>query len=177
MKQSLAIAYSMKKKAKKMAMADGGEVGQTLGTRIGYPGSPKPKPMAQGGLVSQGMDYEEDDDATTNPGSGMNYDIPHPDDSDEPRQSDGYGDGLVDRIIQRMSEGGKVANGSMTEGLADEAPNEFDDLVLRDDLKSTNSGANDGDAIGNDQEDEDRDDIVSRTMRSWAKKDRLPNPR
>lgn len=57
LKQSLAIAYAMKRKAQHKAMggyADGGDASEeTLGTKIGYPGFPKPKPsprpMAEGG--------------------------------------------------------------------------------------------------------------------------------
>lgn len=145
--KSLALAYAMKRKAKKMA--DGGSASQTLGTTIGYPGSPKPRPkMAEGGLAEEAEAEAQD---------------------------------VVDRIMSRrancMSEGGKVANGSMTEALADESPNEFDDLVLRDDLESSSDGENNGDFIGDEQEDADRRDIVARVMRSRAKKDRLPNPR
>jgi len=56
MKQSLAIAYSMKRKAKKMA--DGGV---TLGTMIGYPGSPKPKAMAEGGSVDDNKQRQDNE--------------------------------------------------------------------------------------------------------------------
>lgn len=78
------------------------------------------------------------------------------------------------------SEGGKVANqehGENNNELAGFSPNEFDDLVLRDDLESTyGDDDNSGDNLGNAQEDEDRKDIVSRIMASRKKKDRMPNP-
>jgi hypothetical protein len=86
---------------------------------------------------------------------------------------------MVGRIMaqrQRMySEGGRVANDSkITAGFK---PAQYDDLVLRDDLESTNSGAADGDYLGDEREDMDRKDMVSRIMASRKKKDRLPNPR
>jgi len=72
------------------------------------------------------------------------------------------------------SEGGKVANSDEIE--AGFMPNEFDDLHLRDDLEEHYTGANSGDELGDEQEDEDRADIVKRIMKSRAKKDRMPNP-
>lgn len=94
-------------------------------------------------------------------------------------------DDLVNRImhkrsqsfsgLDRYSEGGKVANA--TPIVAGFKPNEFDDLVLRDDLKSSyGDDDNSGDALGNAQEDKDRKDIVARIMASRRKKDRLPSP-
>lgn len=97
---------------------------------------------------------------------------------------------LVDRIMKersktfegldRYSQGGKIANsehGMNDEDLAGFSPNEFDDLVLRDDLESSYcDDDNSGDAIGNEQEDMDRKDIVARIMASRRKKDRMPNP-
>lgn len=78
------------------------------------------------------------------------------------------------------SKGGRVANqdhGEDNNEMAGFSPNEFDDLVLRDDLESTyGDDDNAGDALGNKQEDEDREDIVSRIMASRRKKDRLPSP-
>lgn len=93
--------------------------------------------------------------------------------------------GLVDRImhkrekglagLDRYSQGGKVANDVGTGQEADKNPNQFDDLVLDDDLYST-YGDDAGDDLGNDQEDEDRKDIVSRIMASRKKKDKNPRP-
>lgn len=171
MKSDLAIAYSMKRKARKMA--DGGPVQQqqkdkdseTLGKRIGYPG------FSQGGVAGA----EAEDDKELNQ---------HGEDDEGPDGAYSLGGMIVDKIMSKMgnktnslSEGGKVANGSMTEGLAGMKPNEFDDLVLRDDLESSSDGANNGDSIGNEQESSDREDMISRIMSSRAKKDRLPNPR
>lgn len=83
---------------------------------------------------------------------------------------------MIDRIMRkRMSEGGKVAN--ETEPMADGMPAEFDDLVLRDDLSSSyGKDDNSGDALGNSEEDADREDIVARVMRSRAKGGRMPRP-
>jgi hypothetical protein len=86
-------------------------------------------------------------------------------------------DDLVDRVMRkRMSEGGMVANGGEDElsHMADGKPNNFDDLALRDDLESTNSGAADGDFLGDEREDHDRSDIVARVMRKRGKQH---NPR
>lgn len=94
-------------------------------------------------------------------------------------------DSLVDRImhkpsddesdLDRYSEGGKVAN--QDEITAGFSPNEFDDLHLRDDLESSyGDDDNSGDSLDNEQEDEDRKNIVARIMKSRSKKDRLPNP-
>lgn len=123
MKDSLAIAYNMKRKGQK---------------------------MAQGGMpcedCSSGQCMQHGD-------KGMDS-----------------GADLVDKIMaKRMSKGGVVANedhGHEDEDLADFSPNEFDDLVLRDDIEFSYTGANSGDEIGNAQEDEDRDDIVSKIMKS-----------
>jgi len=60
--------------------------------------------------------------------------------------------------------------------MADGQPNEMDDLALRDDLEFSYDGKNSGDELGNDREDKDRKDIVSRIMASRKKKDRLPSP-
>src|SRR4029077_16313063 len=79
--------------------------------------------------------------------------------------SDPEGD-LVDRIMKhrqptfsdedRYSKGGRIANqdhGENDNELAGFSPNEFDDLVLRDDLESHyGDDDNSGDALGNAQE-------------------------
>lgn len=90
---------------------------------------------------------------------------------------------MVGRIMaQRQrsySKGGRVANSGMgdLDDMADGQPNNFDDLSLRDDLESSNSGANDGDDLGNAREDKDRRDIVARIMASRAKRGRMPSPK
>ncbi len=113
---SLAIAYGMKKKAKK---------------------------MAEGGIA--GSDPEADKYDTAMDGDDM--------------MADG---GIVDRVMKArcMSKGGMVANDTSMES-PDAEDNQFDDLVLRDDLESSYTGENSGDEIGADDA-----DIVSRVMRS-----------
>lgn len=74
------------------------------------------------------------------------------------------------------SEGGRVANDTGEGFDADEMPNQFDDLVLRDNLESSYDGSNAGDYLDNDRENEDRHDIVARIMASRKKKDKLPRP-
>ncbi len=134
MKQSLAIAYSMKKKAKK---------------------------MAQGGVVEhEEPSAIEEDDKELN------------------QHADPF-DNIVERVmVKRYSKGGMVANGGDDElsEMADGKPANYDDLALRDTLSSENSGAADGDFLGDEAEDHDRSDIVARVMKSRAKKDRNPRP-
>lgn len=75
------------------------------------------------------------------------------------------------------SKGGQVSNDVGEGQEAAKLPNQFDDLVLRDDMEFNYTGANSGDEIGDAQEDEDQRDMVSMIMKSRKKKDRLPNPR
>ena len=66
------------------------------------------------------------------------------------------------------SEGGKVANDD--EAMADEMPNEFDDLALDDNLEGHDTAASEGDELGG----PDKDDIVARAM---MKRRKQHNPR
>lgn len=85
---------------------------------------------------------------------------------------------LTSRIMhkrsQMYSEGGRIANEQ--HHFADESPNDFDDLALRDDLEFHDTGANSGDELGDSREEHDRSDIVARVMASRRKKDRMPRP-
>lgn len=137
MKQSLAIAYAMKKRPKKMAL--GGEM------ESGYGDEPR----------EHEVDNEEADQ--------------------EDEMAYAHGD-IVDHILRkRMSEGGRVAND--TSPIADSRPNQFDDLVLRDDLESSyGEDDNSGDALSNKREEEDRQDIISRIMRQRSMRERNPRP-
>ncbi len=87
-------------------------------------------------------------------------------------------DDMISRIMKKRaghySEGGRVANEDHIE--ADFKENEFDDLPLDDHLEEHYTGANSGDELGNEQEDEDERDVVARIMRSRGKKDRMPRP-
>lgn len=92
---------------------------------------------------------------------------------------------MVKRIMmgraQGYSEGGKVANEESGES-TDESTfakadgNEFDDLALRDDLEFKSTGANAGDDNDDAEQNHEREDIVSRIMKSRAKKDRMSVP-
>lgn len=201
--KNLAIAYAMKKKSQKMAqggMADSEKAkgtdkadyhrtrGRTVAGIIAERGhkfkmghqterakdlhreklseiksapNPKLKGLADGGPVL-------DPDKTKQFVQGF-AGQPQP----EPKDDSGE-EGLVDRIMKRFSKGGQVANEEQV--CADEMPNEFDDLVLDDDLEFHDTGANSGDELGDAQESSDRKDIVARIMASRKKKDKNPRP-
>jgi hypothetical protein len=87
---------------------------------------------------------------------------------------------MVGRIMaQRQkcySKGGQVAND--TPITADFKENDFDDLAMRDsDMEDADyTGANSGDEMGDEGEDDRRRDIVNRIMSSRKKRDRMPHP-
>lgn len=208
-KQSLAIAYQMKRKA----MAKGGPVSQPKPqlpgsdeerkkVEMGFKGALGTKMMAEGGQIQDNYQSQCNESCVSpctvheqaEPVNGM---LPPDPMSSEGRYmdlnqrgnlSEGAGDmdsihPLIKKIMmsraQGYSEGGRVANedhGPMDSRLAGFKQNEFDDLALRDDLEQHYTGANSGDELGNSQEDSDRRDIVSRIMKSRAKKDRMPRP-
>lgn len=88
-------------------------------------------------------------------------------------------DDMVMRVMKShknmYSKGGMVAN-DVGVAEADKLPAEYDDLVLRDELESSYDGENSGDHLGDEAEDHDRADMVSRIMKSRAKRDRMPRP-
>lgn len=154
MSQSMAAAYAQKRRKK---MAQGGSVPE--------PNKANAEAM-QKGATSSGIPSMDDIKKNVMSGLGMA-------EGGEAHASI-HGDKIIDRIMQKMSEGGKVANA--TPAIADAMPNEFDDLVLDDDLSSSSDGANSGDMLGNAQEDEDRADIVSRVMKQRKMKQHNPRP-
>ena len=161
--QSLAIAYSMKRRAKKMAKEAGGEMShQECDENCSSPCDMHAPEM-------------QDDMGPADEAMGSMDDMAQ----EAPSESDDKD--MISRIMsKRMSKGGMVANedhGHDDEDLADFMPNEFDDLAMRDDLEESYTGANSGDELGNEGEDKRRSDIVARIMASRAKKDKLPNPR
>lgn len=83
-------------------------------------------------------------------------------------------DGMVDRIMSKYSEGGRVANED--EDDTDFKENEFDVMPEEDHLEEHETGANSGDELGDHDEDEREGDLVSRIMRSRSKRDRNPKP-
>jgi hypothetical protein len=157
-KQSLAIAYSMRKKH----AADGGEMCAHGGPEHcamgcyaqggdakdwtperGKKAMPNPKLMAEGGMLT-----------------------------DDGYQSSEDGLDMIGRIIARhMSKGGRVANDTpITAGFK---PNDFDDLAMRDDLESTYTGANSGDEDGSELN-QDEEDLISRVMRKRKQRNPVP---
>jgi hypothetical protein len=147
--------------------------------------------LADGGVVDQDQKNRSEEEMTAHlmggDPAGMlsddekmaadpNY-AKHPTGPDTHYRTGNFADGgLIDRILskrKKMSEGGRVANATpITAGFS---PNEFDDLVLRDDLHSTyGQDDNAGDSLGNAREDQDRHDIVKRIMKKRS--DRLPRP-
>lgn len=169
-------------------LAEGGDV-KSLGSIIGYPtGASKAeggevcehcggKAMFNGGAVAPAYETYSNASAMSEDDKDLNqHDV---------YAMDSLHDGMVDKIMHqrsktfeneaRFSEGGQVANDTpLTAGFKD---NDFDDLVLRDDLDSDyGDDNNSGDETGNDALDERDDDVVSRVMRSRAKKDRMPRP-
>lgn len=149
MSNSMAIAYSMNKKRKKYA--DGGDVAQPTA-------SPSPQPETN-------TDKAQKSIASAFGGFANGGEVKAHDVSDE----------IVDRIMRKaFSKGGEVANA--TPPMADSMPSEFDDLALDDSLHGTNSGAADGDDLGDAEEDHERGDVISRILKSRAKKDRMPRP-
>lgn len=150
---SLAVAYSLNKKRKKMA--EGGKV------------KPAPSPSPAPNIVDadKAKDFRKSFSSAFAKGGKV---------VDEKAEG-----GAVGCPSCGYSEGGKIANqehGENNNELAGFSPNEFDDLVLRDDLESDSDGANNGDELGNEQEDSDRKDIVSKIMASRKKKDKNPRP-
>lgn len=159
--KNFAMAHAMKKRS--MKMAKGGEFSEEEAS--GYSKFKVPPAKQE--------DYSEKEKMI------MEGDM----DEYEPMHEEEYADGgMVDRVMKyrggkMYSKGGQVANDvGVVE--ADKLPAEYDDLVLRDDdmEDADYTGANSGDEIGNEGEDERRSDIISRIMKSRAKKDRNPRP-
>lgn len=171
-KRSFSIAYSMKKKAKKMAQGD-----QSPNDDQELQKDEQMKSRRERMLEAFLSKKMEESQAPQD--ESMEQD-PQEQDEMVPEDED-----MVSRIMKKRhkySEGGKVANedqgesASIPDQMAKAQPNEFDDLALRDDLEFNYDGENSGDELGNDQEDMDRKDIVARIMASRKKKDHLPNP-
>jgi hypothetical protein len=196
-KQSLAIAYNMKRKAKKMA-----EGGQITGNYQGacdehctHPCQVHPQAEYDEADYNESRPMKSDSAAMHESGRRLNQhgEIEEGPEGDGGEHSESYEgnpgnshdeyqdtmhEDMVGRIMkqrqQRFSEGGKVAN--QDEEITGDMPNEFDVLHLEDNLEGHDTGANSGDELGDAQEDKDRADIVARIMASRKKKDRNPNP-
>lgn len=229
-KQSLAIAYAMKRKAQKMAKggmmqgsghdrsySDGGSVFDPAKLASAQNSMRKAFHYADGGQIKDNYQdanpnwHQTDDEGVDEYASGF---VDHQGDvvkhnkmatSEDDRllnqhgkeeqgpygvmmadggfigshQSEDHEMDMVGRIMKQRqmhySKGGKVANATpITAGFK---PNEFDDLVLRDDLESSyGDDDNSGDALGDAGEDARRSDIIARIMASRKKKDKNPRP-
>jgi len=194
MKQSLALNYAMKKKSKKK-MAHGGSVDS------GHQSASNPH--VDGGSISEDSSgylllpvnrvkrnaaaMSEDDKDLNQHGEdevGPEGAYAQGGQITDNEQDDSHELDMVGRIMKKRqmeySEGGMVANGDSglstndLDEITDSDSNEMDDLALRDDLESSYDAENSGDEIGNEQEDEDREDTVAQIMKSRKKKASLP---
>lgn len=155
--KNLAMAYALKRRAKKMAR--GGMSDDPTPITGVNEDAMKKEMYAEGGMAEEEMEY----DPTENP---MPKDNMAAEDEDED---------MISRIMRkRYSKGGMVAND--TPPVADFEENDFDDLALRDELESSYTGANSGDTLGNGREAEDEEDMIRRIMRSRAKGGVMPRP-
>lgn len=176
-RQDLAMAYAMKRKAQQMAKggmcyAHGGAARK----KEEWHARPCTKHGAyecQSCMGPHGHPYAEGGFVEEEKASGYEM-MPKALDKENMAAEEEDND-MIERIMsQRYSEGGRVANDD--EPIADEEPNQFDDLVKRDDLEFSYDGANSGDELGNERLDQDDEDLVARIMASRRKKDRMPQP-
>jgi hypothetical protein len=127
----------------------------------------KKKEMAMGGYADGGEMLEPEPKKDDGDDLGISEPIP--------MCAEG---GLMERAMKRReqmySQGGRVANDTpITAGFEE---NQFDDLVLRDDLESSYTGDNSGDEIGNQTHDDEAQDEISRLIRARRLRDRNPRP-
>ena len=165
MKQSLAIAYSMKRKAAHKK-AHGGEIHHEE-LESGYLPEPKEHEIHNAAAL-----HEDEKDINEHLG---------PDSHDlESHPLMAHGGDIVAKIMHKrkmMAHGGVVADegeGDLEE-MVDHDKNDFDYLSMGDlDDSTSNSGEADGDYDGDAREDHDRHDIVAKIMKARAKQH---NPR
>lgn len=185
LKQSLAIAYAIKKKAAQQHKAHGGEMcahgkmmGECMEPHEHYEdGGPVmdpvktkhfmegfKKPMAEGGEIH----HEE----------MMEYDpVENPEEHKMNMEAEMEDEHMIDKIMKQRkgySKGGQVANDVGEGEDADMEPNQFDDLVKEDELEAHYPGSEE---IGDEQEDMDRHDMISKIMKDRKmKKNHNPRP-
>jgi len=169
--QNLAIAYAVKRRAEKHKAHGGMSHHEKHHEHEMHP--EYEKQMAHGGMIEtehHDHDFPDKDHYEEEFASGYE---PMPEHYEDGNEHD-----VVARAMHKYSMGGRVANEGEDElsHMADGAPNEFDELAKDDDLEFHYTEANSGDDHGNHHLDEEDHDIVKRAMRSFAKKDRLPNP-
>lgn len=174
---SIAMAHGMRKR-----MAAGGFVSDEK--KSGYQSMPCEEhgesecEMCHGGKMAEGgfVEDEKESGYREMPKSDDRRDMGAEEETEKGQRGIDSGDlDLVGRIMTRMfSKGGEVADD--TPPLVDSEPADYDVLADEDGLAFHDTEANSGDEIGDEQEDEDRDDVASRAYRSWKKKDRNPSP-
>lgn len=160
---SMATAYGMRRR-----MAQGGMAGCAAHGKANC--------MACGGKMAEGGFVEEEKESGYEP-MPEEHEV-HNSGAEHEEAKMSHEEMLEDLVGEIMakhySEGGRVAND--TPPIADSEEADYDVLPEEDDLAFHYTGANSGDEIGDEQEDEDRDDVVSMAYRSWKKKDRNPRP-
>lgn len=146
-KKSLAIAYALKRKAKKMAA--GGEVEE----------------MKDGYVEHEGDDVKMNHAAKAE--DEMYAEGGEVDDQDM----------IGRVMKSRYSKGGQVANDVGIAEAEEMPAEYDDVVLRDDDMEGADyTPENSGDEIGNEGEDARRSDIVIRVMKSRAKTDRMPRP-
>ena len=181
MKQSLAIAYALKRKAKKMA--DGGQVEHEAAESDAVERQEhqepqhdlvdrqeQSKPLKQ---LAEGGDIEEDSVDRQEHKAPQKDLVDHSDPSKPIIMQKLAKGGVVDRIMaKRKGPLAEAMEGEAEEDhLADSEENEFDDVVKED---SAESHIPSDEEHSDEQEDEDRKDIVSKIMASRRLKDKMP---
>ena len=128
------------------------------------------KKMCDGGRMAEGGDVDEMGEYDP-----MEHPMPKGNESADMEDAD-----MIARIMHKRkqySKGGQVAN-DVGVAEADKLPAEYDDLVLRDDDMggADETGANEGDELGDAAVDGEEKDLISKIMSSRKKKDRMPRP-
>lgn len=176
-KQSLAIAYRLKRKAEHQKMAEGGPVEGGVHADVSSKewggGARRGTSLAGEHVRGATMAKEKgwDKAAASRTESAKNIHRENLNELRSAKKPNLYADGgIVDRIMsKRYSEGGMIANDD--EPIADTEPNDFDVLPQEDELEEHYTGANSGDEDGGLAD----DDMIDRIMLK-RKKDRMPRP-
>jgi hypothetical protein len=140
--------------------------------------NPKLKGLSEGGdVIPEEGQGEKDgyESKSSHDLSELKHFEKHDDDTypEHGAETDSHEMDMVDYIMaKRMSRGGEVAND--TPPIADGKEADYDYLAKHDDMEFNYTGKNSGDEIGNEQEDDDRHDMVDRIM---LKRMRERNPR
>lgn len=151
---SMALKYGLMKRAQKMAM--GGTCSEHDMTNC---------QMCKGGMMAEGGFVGEEE------ASGYEA-MPMPKAEDNDGDMDGGEEGIVGRIMKRFAKGGEVG-----EPVADFEKNDFDAMDEMDvGTDADYTGANSGDEVGNEENEEEERDVVSRIMKSRSKKDKMSRP-